>query len=272
MHLVYVDESGNSGLNLGDPQQPVFALCALIVDEARWQPLEQDLTAVLDRRFPAWKTTDRFEVHAADLRRGNGFFAGVAVGDRVAFRDEWMTTGAKHGVRLMCRTVFKKPYAQWLVKTFGAGVVINPHITAFALLAPCVDNYLGSLGAEERGMFISDENKQVMADVEKSIKVLKGEVGPIRMARIIEKGFFIDSSKSHLLQLCDLFALSLRKRAERLHGCFAPKTIDDEGIKLAESLLHEDHANDMDVLAWLQKLHQPVTAAALPSPSAPAAS
>jgi hypothetical protein len=37
MHLVYFDESGNSGNNLNDAEQPIFVLGALIVPETCWQ-------------------------------------------------------------------------------------------------------------------------------------------------------------------------------------------------------------------------------------------
>jgi hypothetical protein len=33
MHLVYLDESGNTGTDLKDKQQPIFVLAALIVSE-----------------------------------------------------------------------------------------------------------------------------------------------------------------------------------------------------------------------------------------------
>lgn len=83
MHLVYIDESGNSGVNLNDPQQPLFLLCAMIVDEQRWDPLDQDLQSVLAARVPRWQSMDGFEVHAADLRCGTGFFKGMSVSDRM---------------------------------------------------------------------------------------------------------------------------------------------------------------------------------------------
>lgn len=47
MHLIYLDESGNSGNNLGDPQQPIFVLGALVVPEACWLALEKDLELIL---------------------------------------------------------------------------------------------------------------------------------------------------------------------------------------------------------------------------------
>lgn len=53
MHLVYFDESGNSGNNLNDSDQPIFVLGGLIVPEADWQAVEQDLEASLSKHFPA---------------------------------------------------------------------------------------------------------------------------------------------------------------------------------------------------------------------------
>ncbi len=40
MHLIYFDESGNTGNNLNDHQQPIFVLCALAVPEDRWLQVE----------------------------------------------------------------------------------------------------------------------------------------------------------------------------------------------------------------------------------------
>ncbi len=251
MYLIYIDESGNSGLNLSDPAQPLFALCAMMLPEDRWQPLEQDLKAVLDRRVPDWATREKFEVHASDIRRGDGHFQGIPCSDRIAFRDEWMRVGQSHGVRLSYSTVHKSKYAQWLVERFGHGVVINPHVPAFLLLSRCVDTYLQTLPGRPLGIFISDENKEVVADIEKSIRVLRSEVGTLRLGQIIEKGFFIDSKKSLPLQLCDLFTLSLRKRTERMRKCSEPKSFDDSGIAIAESLIYQNDTQNPDVLNWL---------------------
>jgi Protein of unknown function (DUF3800) len=142
---VYLDESGNSGLNLNNSEQPVFLLCAMIVAEAKWHSLEAGLTTVLDTRLPTWRQSIHFEMHGADLRRGAGHFANLVPKDRIDFRDAWMKVGAENGVRLVARSVNKRKYAQRLVQTFGHGVMINPHVAAFALLSRCVATYLKSL-------------------------------------------------------------------------------------------------------------------------------
>src|SRR5690349_11725436 len=98
MYLLYFDESGNSGTNLADPQQPVFVLGALIVPEVAWQAVERDLELCLDKHVPPPRDV-RFEIHAGDLRQGTGHFKGVPVSKRLAIRDEWLQVAAKHKLK-----------------------------------------------------------------------------------------------------------------------------------------------------------------------------
>ena len=93
-------------------------------------------------------------------------------------------------------------------------VEINPHIAAYALVAQVVNAYLKELPGSPFGIFISDENKEVVKDLEKSHRVLRGTAGPLHLSQVIEKGFFIDSRKSLLLQLADLCAYCLRMKEE----------------------------------------------------------
>jgi Protein of unknown function (DUF3800) len=68
LHLVYLDESGNTGTNLNDKEQPAFLLAALIVPETVWQPLERDLEQAINRLIPTIEEGQ--EIHATDLRSG----------------------------------------------------------------------------------------------------------------------------------------------------------------------------------------------------------
>ncbi len=84
----------------------------------------------------------------------------------------------------------------------------------------------------------------------KDPKVLRGITGPLRLGQIVEKGFFIDSTKSGVLQLCDLCALSLRKTEEEKIGI----TLNgfDLNVKdIVDPLIHRGNESWPDVLAWL---------------------
>jgi len=254
MHLVYLDESGNTGTNLTDTEQPIFLLAALIVPESVWQPLEGDLEQAIARHVPTM--ADGQEVHATDLRSGRGALKGISVDARIGLRDQWLQIAANHGLKVVYRAIVKKRYQNWLHSTFGTGIVINPHVAAFPMVARVIDEHLAGLPGKPLGMFISDENKEIVRDVEKSIKVLRGAEGTLRLSRIVEKGFFIDSSKSRPLQLCDVCALTARKKEERKAG-IPGKTIDDSGIKLLESLIIRGNESLQDVLAWLAQQRTP---------------
>jgi hypothetical protein len=250
MHLIYVDESGNTGRNFADPEQPLFVLAALIVPEKCWIALERDLEQALSQLCPDLPADA--EIHAHDVRGGRGHFKGVPVADRIAIRNRWLEIAASHKLKLVYRSIAKRRFHNWLIDTFGTGVTINPHVAAFALVARVVNEYLISFGADSLGMFISDENKEIVRDVEKSIKVLRRHDGTLQLTRIVEKGFFIDSAKSRVLQLCDVCALSVRKKEERKEG-LQPKSFDDEAIRLIESLIHRGNENLTDVLKWLEE-------------------
>ena len=249
VHIIYFDESGNSGVNLRDPQQPFFVLAALIVPEDTWVGLEHDLMVAVDAVFPPPRAED-FEIHASDLRNGGRIFRGVPVSTRVKLRDSWLSIAKRHGVRLVYRAINKARFARWVQDTFGSGVRLNPHVVAFPLVARVVDDHLQSCRGSPLGMFVFDENREVVRDVEKSLRILRGIGGRVRLTRIIEKGFFIDSAKSLLLQLCDICAYSARKQAE--HEAGAPlKPIDVGGVEGIAPLTHHGNEGWPDVIAWI---------------------
>jgi hypothetical protein len=82
------------------------------------------------------------------------------------------------------------------------------------------------------GIFISDENREVVGDV--------------------EKGFFIESEKSLVLQLCDLCVYTARRREEMKLG-LKVKPIDETAIPLIEPLIHVGDERLRDVNTWLEQ-------------------
>jgi hypothetical protein len=250
MHLIYLDESGQTGTNLRDTVQPVFVLGALVVPESVWLALEKDLQAAVEKSFPQPRPVG-FEIHATEISNPrNGYFKQHAIPHRLAFRDEWFRLAQKHALKLVYRAITKKRFQQWSHAAFGTGVAINPHVAAFPLVARVVDDYLKSLPGSPLGIFISDENREVVGDVEKAIRILRGAEGVIKLGQIVEKGFFIDSQTSLVLQLCDLCVYTARRKEEKKLG-LPVKPIDEGAIPLIEPILHIGDERFRDVNAWL---------------------
>lgn len=250
MHLVYIDETGNTGKNLSDPQQPLFLLCALLVHKDKWQQLEDNLQSICTYFLEGNPKINDFEIHATEIRNGTGMFRGVSVSDRIALRDQLLQAAIEADTKLIYRAIEKQRFKKWMNEELGSGISVNPHVYAFALISQVINSYLQQQNT--LGILISDENKEIITDVEKSIKVLRGESSSLRLDRIIEKGFFIDSRKSLVLQLCDLCAYSLRKKEEYELG-IAPKSIDASGIQLVKHITHIGDESFHDVLEWIKK-------------------
>jgi hypothetical protein len=251
MHLIYLDESGNSGGNLSDPQQPVFVLCALVVPETQWQSLETALSAAVEAAWPSPRPDD-FEIHATELINPRSETIRKATpAHRLEFMKNWLGIAADHDLKLVFRAIVKQRYARWLHQKFGAGVIINPHVAALALVAQVINSHLRDLPGSPLGIFISDENHQVARDVDKAIRLLRGVDGPARLTQIIEKGFFIESHKSWVLQLCDLCAYIIRRHEQELAG-LKSKPVDGELWKHVEPLVAVGDEKFADMMGWLE--------------------
>jgi hypothetical protein len=251
MYLVYFDETGNTGTNFDDAQQPIFALGALVVSEAVWQDLEKDLQSAVDSTFPQPRP-EGFEIHGGSLRNGQGYFRDFSVANRVAFRDKWLALASQHGVKFIYRAIDKGRFRRWVLGELGSGVKLNPYVAAFPLVARVVDEYLAGFPQKPLAIFVFDENKEVVHDIEKSLSILRGIDNSLRLGRVVEKGFFIDSAKSVVLQLCDVCLYSARKKEEQALGLPA-KSIDRGGVMGIEPLIYKGNEAFQDVLAWVME-------------------
>jgi hypothetical protein len=254
MHLIYLDESGNSGRNLADLQQPVFVLGALIVNEPQWKPLEEALEQTIHTHLG--RTEENFEIHATDIRNGTGAFDGVSLSIRLAFRDALLDVAHAHKLAFIYRAITKKRYTRWLEQTYGKGVFFNPHLAAFPLVAQVLNNYLVASGPDDLGILIMDENREVATSVERSVRLLRADPGSLKLNRIIEKGFFVDSRKSIVLQLADLCCYQARKLEEAKLGLPA-KSVDAEGVAKLSRIVQHGPESFNDVLRWISQHHKP---------------
>jgi hypothetical protein len=254
VQFAYFDESGNTGNNLSDDEQPVFILCALLVAADEWQEVEKELYAARAALFADATIPKNFEVHALDLvsPRKTHFLSDYPSALRLQLYRDWLHIAKQRKVNIFYKAIVKKRYSRWLKESLGPKVRINPQVAAFVFLANVINEYLSSLKPPSLGIFISDENREVVTDIEESIRVLRIDSSRLRLSQIVEKGFFIESRKSLLLQLCDLCTFSVRKREEEKIGRRLSETNRSLAL-LADSLVYRGREATADVLSWLQK-------------------
>lgn len=218
MYLVYIDESGNTGMNLKDVQQPVFLLAALVLPESRWFQLEKEFFAIKEKYFGA-EYAHEFEIHAKDLKNARGPFKALEFKEQLSFRDEILQLLMLNRITVVYRRIIKNKFERFCEQHYGRGIKINPYIMALPFVCMEVEHHIKSLKGDHQWMLIFDEQKENLDDAEKSLRTLRLDSQSILQTdRLIEKGFFVDSAKSFALQLTDLVAYYIRKYEEHKTG------------------------------------------------------
>jgi len=255
MNLIYLDESGNTGLNLKDDQQPIFVLAAISIPSDKWFRMEKEFYDILKKALKTDLPED-IELHAMDLKNQKKHFENLSKDDCLFIRDNMLDLLTRYETPVIYQRIIKNKFSDFCEKEYGPGIKINPYIMALAFVCMEVNDCLKNIGPDELGMLIFDEQKESFSDAEKSLKTLKLDADSIlKTTNIIEKGFFVDSKKSFALQLADLTAYYIRKYEEDKFGKKVSK-IDCQTFDKIKNLSSKGAgAKTNDILEWIRKYH-----------------
>jgi len=221
MHFFYMDESGCTGTNLTDPDQPVFVLGGISVRDEGWNKTQQEFAALISAYFGGSVPPD-FELHAHELlnRNGEGPFAGRDLTGRLQLARDALNllVTRSHDVHIFA--VRKDLLA---ASTCGLQLPYDskvPYLCAFDYLVTYInDRVKNHLGASARGMVITDHKSEFEGDIEKITRNRRFEVpANQRVKWIVEFSYPIDSRKNPMIQLSDLAVVCARRFLEVEHG------------------------------------------------------
>jgi len=218
MHLFYLDYSGDTGLRLEDPHQPLMVLAALAVPEENWHYVQGALfrtigMAFYEREQESSEPSGTWEVHATDLFTGAGEFRCWPRTERESLAREMVGILREHRLGLFWGCLDKP---RWGRRYPRMSHDFTPPQCLLLGLAPGLQRWLQR--QRSRGLLIADEHRAR----EEEIKLRtafgasqfygkffhpKGGWSP----RIIEDVHFARSRDSELLQAADLCAYLVRR-------------------------------------------------------------
>jgi len=214
VYLMYVDESGDTGLD-GSPTDH-FVLTGFVVHEADWLDYLERLVAFRRRMGAAFGLPLRAELHSSHLLTRPGALVRIAKNDRLTIiRASTNEIAQLAHARCLCVHVDKT------TKDPGHNVVERAWrvlIQGFSNALACGDSPRGA-GVEDKGMIFPDDTDRA------KLKRLLGRMrrfNPIPnevrfgagcrdmpVDRIIEYPSFRDSAESYFIQVADLVAFLL---------------------------------------------------------------
>lgn len=221
MHFYYLDESGDTGSNLDDPDQPVMVLGGVSVRDEGWNKTQEQLDAKLKEFFGGTIPYD-FELHATDLLspHGDGAFDGYSMQARCDLCSSILDflSERSHNVHYVALDKQK-------VKNANLGMVVEfnpkrPYLLAFDYLLTLVNSHLKErLGRSARGMIILDRKEQFHEAIEKIMRERRfGGTAAHRVKWIVEFSYPVDSTKNPMIQLSDLIVYCVKRFVEIEHG------------------------------------------------------
>jgi len=217
MHFFYLDESGDTGNNLADCEQPIFVLAGLSVADKKWNNTKEQLDGIVNRYF-AGNVPNNFELHASELLspRGEGPFEGHQIERRLEMVNNLIGLIADLGHNIHFFAIDKRKMEQAECSFATAFSNKSPFLLAFDYLITYMNWHVKeNLGQSARGMIVLDEKEEHHESVESIIHNRRYAVPANQKVKwIVEFSYPVDSKKNPMIQLSDLVALCIRRFLE----------------------------------------------------------
>lgn len=235
MYLAYLDESGNTGRKLDDPDQPFHFMAAVLVPEVHVNTLAKALDTLVAESGVAAST----ELHGAALFRGSDGWEQLSPAERVVLYRRAVGLLGAHDCVVAHSSIDKRKLA---CRYGEVDTDRSPHVLSFQFLVEKLEYYLRSTGDPmlSRALLVADETDEHRAFQFELIQNMQRDGGGIGnrviLDRIIDTVHFAVSAENRGVQLSDLVAYALN-RSHRAAQKEAPSRGDEALIEiLAEEI------------------------------------
>jgi hypothetical protein len=221
VHFFYLDESGDTGTNLGDQDQPIMVLGGISLRDEGWNKTYTEYMGIIDSFFNG-NVPAGFELHANELLspHGNGVFAGHPMQTRSQLAKDVvdLIEERKHGFQYIA---FNKGAMQnamcQIPMPYDTG---NPYLLGFDYMITHINWYVKEkLGTTARGLVICDEMQQYHNSIDAISRDRRfGGTAAHRVKWITEINYPVDSRKNAMIQISDLAIFCTRRLLEIEHG------------------------------------------------------
>ena len=215
MLICYLDESGNTGRRLDDPDQPFHLIAAVIVREDRIREMNSRLNELASQ---APTTNPLTEYRGSDLFGGRGEWKNVCPRQRIDEYTKALSVLSQVEAGVAYASIYKQALAQ---KNYSDP---NPHLFALQFLIEKLEKWIKQPSIQEnilgrRILLVADENheqEQYSIDLMNEMLELGGPIGAIYGINItpdhfVDGIYFDKSERSRGIQLADLVAYIINR-------------------------------------------------------------
>jgi len=232
-YLIYIDEFGDSGTRLDDPQQPIFQLQAALVpvEEGNWIEVEQVCTELIREISTTINTGENVRLHMVDLYQRKGIYRKASIEQTFAWIERILQIALDYSVHYVSQEINKFDF----LKAFKGNTLTDTKghthykSSVYDLLFPNflieLDQQLNALDAY--GMIIVDQHKGQQFENYSSLDAYRIMRSKGFLKRVVENPIFRDSRIQTLLALPDFSGyIAANLKIDKLFGKSRPRLRD----------------------------------------------
>jgi hypothetical protein len=227
MRFAYMDEAGNTGRKLDEPEQPVHLILSLVIDEAKIAAAHEHVREVGRRHCPNICDEAQFEFHGADLFAARGPFEKTAPARRIEIFDDLLQGIALTKADVVIRGVEKAGLERRYPTPY------HPHDIALMFSIESIERLARECDC--RVLLVADEAKEIEDTALRDLANYQ-ELGtswgwnPERIDQIVDTIHFVPSHSNGAIQLADC-ATYIASRVRKIRAGVVPSGRSAEAIE-----------------------------------------
>lgn len=223
MYLMYADESGSTGTDYDNKQQPIFSLAGICVEDCMWHKINNEFENKKVEIYPEFKNN---EIHATELFNAprSSIYNKYSWKENLNALEKIVDLIVSFDITIHYTAIDKLDFKKHIHSKFGNSIRIDPYLFAFGNIYYSFNEDL--LALNSYGLVFNDEIQSVSNGLEILYPKLRKE-----NSRIIEKSLYLDSKKNNFIQMADVCALYFNK-----YRCIQKKYHKYNDIKMEHCL------------------------------------
>ena len=204
MYLMYADESGSTGTDYDNKQQPIFVLGSLLVKDSDWH----NINYLFDKgKTEICEYFEQNEIHANEIfnSKKNTYFGNKDWHDNFKILEDLVSLISTFDITFQYVMIDKKSFKKMLNEKYGNHVKLDPYLYSFVKLYEETSEYIENIN--ETGLIFLDQ----LIKIDKSIAMIYPSIQNKYLDHIVEHPFFLDSSDSNFIQIVDLYSFYINK-------------------------------------------------------------
>lgn len=167
MYLLYADESGNTGTDLDNKQQPIFVLCGLAVKSDDWYNINYMFQKRKEEICPDLKSS---EIHTTDIfsaskNKSKGYdFRKYSLEEDLHILEQLVNFVVDMKFPIFATGILKSNFKKFIARELGSSIKIDPYLLSFINLSNGYNNFL--IENKSNGIIFLDEVREKVKDID----------------------------------------------------------------------------------------------------------